>query len=78
MYEATLIRRGCCVPMEIGICLTGTVDDPSFEKNRSKMPDLRLTGNEERVGLKSKGLDSEAVLQSDRDGSIMGGVGRAA
>lgn len=76
MYEATLMRRGCCEPIETGICLTGTPElVVSLEKKRSKMPDLRLLARE---GVRSIGLDSEAVLQADREGTIMGGVGSAA
>lgn len=53
----------------------GTLD-VSLEKKRSKMPDLRF-GNA-LAWLKSRGLDSDAVLQLDREGSIIGGVGSAA
>lgn len=69
------MRRGCWDPMETGICLTGTPELESLEKKRSKMPDLRF---ELRDGVRSIGLDSEAVLQVESDGTIIGGVGRAA
>ena len=82
------MRRGCWSPTEMD--LTGTLPllllllvvipatEESLEKNRSKIPDLRFPILGREVGVRSIGEDSDAELQWEREGSIMGGVGRAA